>query len=212
MIQSFREWLEESLLDEDEKWFTTDNGHKMAYDTKSGKITKGLFAGGNIKNMDTLAKNAGKFAGSKDKDAIIKSINKNANKTKGQSNKDAISKDDLEKSGMKDYVQQANAGKRLGQIVSQSRAVNSTGSVSKRDSEAVKARKHREDTKKNTGVGSKTISDLARGRTSQEDAEKKMAHYINKAEEIDANQSRYGNKADNKYSQDLARKIQKKYG
>ena len=97
MLQTFREWINEQLIDEEEEWRTTEGGHKIAFDPKSGKITKGLFAGGNIKNLGDLAKNVGKFAGSKDKDAIIKSINKNANKTKGQSNKDSIgdmSKDD----------------------------------------------------------------------------------------------------------------------
>lgn len=44
MKQTFREWIEQELAEE-EKWFTASNGHKMAYDPKTGKITKGQHTG-----------------------------------------------------------------------------------------------------------------------------------------------------------------------
>jgi len=44
MKQSFREWVEQELAEE-EKWFTTKDGRKMAYDPKTGKITKGKHTG-----------------------------------------------------------------------------------------------------------------------------------------------------------------------
>ncbi len=44
MQQTFREWVENELQEE-EKWFTTKSGHRMAYDTETNKITKGMFTG-----------------------------------------------------------------------------------------------------------------------------------------------------------------------
>jgi len=73
MIKNFKEWLME-----EEKWATTEKGHKIAYDPKTGEITKGLFAGGNVKNLAELSKNIGsKFAGKKSvKDTVKKSSEK----------------------------------------------------------------------------------------------------------------------------------------
>lgn len=64
MLKSFKEWLLEQDLSEDEnlKWIHTKSGHSIGFDEKSGKIKKGLFVGKNIKDLDQLFKGLGSKA------------------------------------------------------------------------------------------------------------------------------------------------------